>query len=417
MLLGHFSSANIFVSTVLPSKKLICASAVSEVINSVVIHERIITGPAAVAPYHQFYHEYAHMNSLIKLITPGDTILSPKHVFSLLNLARKASLDLLSEDSTVIPVLDNVTGRSLDCALIRRFIATMSVNASYHSPHYWERLFSKGESDYYYSDLSAGVLGANTIAMNAVDGANANRGWYGSEYFSYTAKRSGVTFPPEQTIHEFYAGSLLFRTLFYLLFGELTGCMYRGDSIRAAIVKAILEANRDQRKSFSSIVLEALTDEERRQDDIVNNILGYQSFVVDVPLVAQAVLQQAQDLADVVKITLQVRESKEAKEFRKFCLTVDEAIAKGTRSEVEEALRELSRFGLDLATAVQPDQPRSAQGRQELISFGSPLLSLVPWSARRVATVWRKLRFRHLAFLDELRTVSRSMGVLEKVFQ
>jgi hypothetical protein len=168
-------------------------------------------------------------------------------------------------------------------------------------------------------------------------------------------------------------------------------------------------------RGFSKVVLDALAAEEEKRDEAVNQLLGVASFQVSLPLVAQAVLTRAKNAEEILKVALEMRASKQAERFRAFCKTVDQAIARGNRLEVEQAIRELQEFGLDLARAQFKDTP-TLQGPQELISYGSTLLTTILETAKHpVRSLRGRLGFHSLAFLDTLRSTPRSFGILDSL--
>ena len=123
--------------------------------------------------------------------------------------------------------------------------------------------------------------------------------------------------------------------------------------------------------------LDALAIDEKKRDDVVNNILGFETFELNVPLVAQAVLSKARSPGEVLQIALDVRDSKPAERFREFAFTVDKAIAGGIRREVEQAIRELQSIGLNLAAIMKVSGDEYSPQPQQSIRYGSPLLANV----------------------------------------
>lgn len=224
-----------------------------------------------------------------------------------------------------------------------------------------------------------------------------------------------LLFPKKESIHEFYAASLLFRTFVYLYLSELLGCMYRGDALRAGLAKTIVGSHQRSIPSFSNVVLDALAADQEKRDEAVNQLLGIASFQVRLPPVAQAVLTRAKNAEEILRIALEIRASKQAERFRAFCKTVDQAIARGNRLEVEQAIRELQAFGLDLAKTQLEDTP-TLQGPQELISYGSTLLTTILETAKHpVRSLRGRLRFRSLVFLDTLRSAPRNFAILDRL--
>jgi hypothetical protein len=398
------------VSRILPSKKWIVLNCVAELINALVLHETVMAGPVG----GETWYARDDLSAAMSLIQRPEHVLDDQILFGLLSLSRTRAMDALRANPSLIDPLAHFLPRRVDPDLVRRYIGTMSVNASHQSPHHWERLFADGPTKYYAYDLSVGVLGTNMIALNAIDADNANKYQGNDDYFEYTAKRGGLEFPSEDSIHEFYAASLLFRTVVYLYLSELLGCTYRGDLMRATLAKAILASQPRSRRSFGDVVVAALGAEEEARDDVVNQLLGTEVFRVAIPLVAQAVLSRAKSVADVLKITLEMRNSVEAQRFRAFSHSVDEAIAKGDRREVEAAIRQLQAFGVDLRRATGAVD--TDQRAQEIVIHGSTLLTNIVEAAKRpVRGLLERIRYRHLAFLDTLRSAPRSFGVLDRL--
>lgn len=398
-------------SPVIPNKGEVYTLAVYELINAIVLYEHIFVGPGAESVMY-FRDDLAATKQLLK---NTEDLIDWKSVFALLNLARNQALGILRNSPNIVLTLEAVIGAKLNRELVRHMIEEMTPKASSHSPHYWEKLFANGMDSYYFLDLSYGFLGANTIAMNAIDPSNAGKYWGTDNYFGYTAKRGGVKFP-EKGIHEFYAASLLVRTLFYLFVSDLTGLMYRGDAIRSKLVRSLIKPDERQRKNFAESVIAAVTIDEKERDKIVNEILGYEAFEVKCPLVAKAVLEKAESFEDILKVALDLRNSRAARRFRKFSTTVDEAIRAGKRNEVEKALEELSSLGIKVLLDMKKQNANAPmQVTEELVKHGSPLLrALWPLLRFPIEKVYKKLRYQKFAFLDTIRSLPRVTGPLER---
>lgn len=397
-------------SPVIPKKGEVYTLAVYELINAIILYENIYVGPGA--QHVTFFRD--DLAETQKLLKNAEELLDWESIFSLLNLSRNQALNLLGSNPDIILTLESLVGAKLNHKIVRTIIEKMEPKASYESPHYWEKLFAKGIDSYYFFDLSYGFLGANTIAMNAIDPSNASKRWGGAKYFSYTAKRGSIEFP-EKGIHEFYAASLLIRSLFYIFVSDLTGLTYRGDALRSKVIKSLIKPNEKQRRNFADSVISATTLHEKERDKIVNEILGYDAFEIKCPLVVKAVLEKAESFEDILKVALDLRKSKEAKNFRLFSATVDEAIDKGKRDEVERALDELSFLGIKVLQEIKVDNTNAPlQVTEEIVKYGSPLIyTLWPLLRFPIEKVYKKLRHKKLAFLDTLGTLPRRVGSIE----
>src|SRR3712207_5200704 len=98
--------------------------------------------------------------------------------------------------------------------------------------------------------------------------------------------------------------------------------------------------------------MNTLEIDEQKRDAVINDILGYEAFRIETPPIVKAVLQNAESKEEILKIALDIRESKAACRFRQFCSSVEQAITEGKRKETEKALSELSAYGLQIAAEL-----------------------------------------------------------------
>jgi hypothetical protein len=93
----------------------------------------------------------------------------------------------------------------------------------------------------------------------------------------------------------------------------------------------VIKPDSSRRNNFVEVVIKNLVADEQRRDTVINEVLGYEAFNLHTPLITKAILNKASSVNDILNIALDVRESKSARHFRKFCATVDHAVVEGNR--------------------------------------------------------------------------------------
>jgi hypothetical protein len=390
---------------VLPTRVDVYASALHDLIQAIVLFDEVIVGPGGPT----VWYGRDDLQATQALLTDGSELLSSKLVFALLNLSRHAAIDSLGGDSDTFRALQATTTATLSRASVLSFLDSMTPLHSHHSPH---KLAQVDPLD----DAVWGILGPSRIAMDAIDEDNRGRKFGNNEYFGYLAKRGSVTFPQEN-YEEFFAAALIHRSFFYLYASELLGSTYSADAYRTPIVKSLLSTHASGRDRFAQIVMSAVGNDEARRDEIVNNAFGFDAFSVSTPIVALAVLHKSSRVEDIMPVALEMRSQRSVQDFRAYCHTVDTAIRAGDRSAVEDALRDLSALGVQMAKDIEgQDATDSAMTSiKELASYGSRIVkALWPLLAEPAQKLYKKVRYRRLAFLDDLKSTPRIVPNIER---
>lgn len=118
-------------------------------------------------------------------------------------------------------------------------------------------------------------------------------------------------------------------------------------------------------KVYGDQTLIAVRDAAIAQAQELNSWTGKDYFTVEAPLVFNYVLEKAQTKGDILKVALEVRESREAEYFRKQCKLFDEALIKGDSQSISVMIQEVNE-------AIQ--QLRMKSGSQKLsIDISFPL--------------------------------------------
>lgn len=398
---------------VLPSRTDVYAYAVFQLMDALVLYDDIIVGPGGAGTRYT----RDDVKATQRILKDAAGSFSTKALFGLANLARNAAKEAILSHDGLSDAFQEMTSAELDLAEVARFIDQMVPEFASHSPHYYADLSPEEEEEFCLDNVVWGALGTNRIAMDAIDEDNRGRSWSTDQYFGILAKRRGGLNFPEREYHEFYAAALLIRSFFYLFTCELTGCSYYSDAYRAPLIKALLAGGKRMKKKFAEVVLKDFGEDEIRRDEVLNNALGFDAFKMTTPLVASAVLQKARGLEEVLPIALEVRSSRRATDFRRYCAEVDQAIQRGDRKRVEEAFRDLAAMGIEVVQGIETPKSPSApvQTAKELASYGSPLIKVIwPLLANPVERLYKRIRYRRLAFIHDLRELPRILTPVEK---
>lgn len=215
---------------------------------------------------------------------------------------------------------------------------------------------------------------------------------------------------------EFFAALLLIRTIFYLCWADMHGLIYIGDSYRSPLVRHLLKGS-SVRQSFARNVVAALEQRDDELDRQINTALQVEAFQVTMPMVANAVMARAKNRRECLDIAADMRDSANARRFRKFAASVDEASVSGDRVRVEKALAELSRYGLRMMEDASPKaNSTSLMAVKNLVGHFSPIAAtIIPLIDQPLQWLSKWSRFRKFALLDELSSVPRTDVARQKV--
>ena len=164
---------------------------------------------------------------------------------------------------------------------------------------------------------------------------------------------------------ERFAAHLIYRTHVYLSLADLLGFPARADALRKNLIPA------NPVTGFAGRSTTLVGEAQNTRDDQVNDLLGFEAFKARIPLVLKYVLCRARTPSEVLEITLETRESRPARRFRKYCARVDTAIAEGKRDDVARACAELSSYGVRLEAELpgqRTDGQEAVQAAKDLVS-------------------------------------------------
>lgn len=159
------------------------------------------------------------------------------------------------------------------------------------------------------------------------------------------------------------------------------------------------------------------------RNEKLNAALGVDVFKFRFPVLLTSVLQECSSREDVLRVAIQIRQTKGAVRLREWMSSVHQSISEGDRGAVEKSLKELEEAGFDLqheiskapAPAAAPSD--YAKAGQKVIAHFSPLLGIVVEALLRPAeSLLRAWRTRKFALLSDLREVRANAKEIEKRF-
>lgn len=386
--------------------------ALTTLLEALVLHEVVVAGPdnsVGVA----YFDKSKPLRRANACITESEPMIPLAYRFLLLGVARRQAIDLLDHCGESLVAALDVTGATLDPKWVRRHLVNLRPEAADISPH--------KIADYIYDAHFLDVMWQGLIRKTwaATYGHSASDAMGVHKQFFGDFLRGNVDYPDDNP-DDFFAAHLLFRTVAYLLMAEVVGAAYHADPLRAPVVRAISAASSTP-TSFATTVVRRVEQEEAAKDAAVNADLGYEAFSVPVPIVAHAVLSKVQRRDQILDAAVDLRESKAAIRFRRYCANVDEALAAGDRTKVELALQDLAKAGVAFGDAVTVESESGAwdaTSAKELVALKSPLaaalVGALRYPADRVVGAWRHRRY---ALLDELRSPPRITHNLGKRFE
>ncbi|MDP9164500.1 MAG: hypothetical protein M3O32_00230 [Actinomycetota bacterium] len=326
--------------------------------------------------------------------------------FWLSSMARTWALEAL-RDKALTEVMRSLSGGDYTEDALRREVECITVAGSTRSIH---KILSSLEDDGFYYDTMAASL------QQRLDYAT-----YGSTAAEVRDEADNAINIAEESWRgaigpdSFFAAHILVRTAFYLLAADHMGVTYRGDALRRPLVAHLLGA-RDDRPSFAEMLVRAVEDQELAQDVKINRALKTETFGVSFPLVANAVVQRASNRGECLDIALEMRDGRHARRFRNFTRTVDQAMAEGNRHEVEQALKDLARYGVRLSEEIMPSRSIDVIGARDLIAYASPLAGLLmPLLKAPADWALRRMQRPRFALLDDIRKSPRNDAVLARI--
>jgi len=165
--------------------------------------------------------------------------------------------------------------------------------------------------------------------------------------------------------------------------------------------------NDDRSYSFAETILEKVEDVVDQKIHVSNEYLK-DYFTLDVPIIFNHVITKARTRSDIIGVAMELRETKEARAFRRQLTLLDEAAAVDAGKLVREIIDEI-------------DDKIKALGKK----LGQPTLDLqiafppsISLNFGHIANIVHR-RKRHLVFIQQLyewgtqaRTIRREMGKL-----
>lgn len=382
----------------IPENRRIVTDSLTSLIEALVLYDRIIVGGRRVL---EVPGQGGLLGLGISLEAPGE--LAPDTRFWLMSAARREALRALDDTPEICAALE------IDAGHLKTQLLHLTVRKPDSSLHQIQRYVA--DDSFYYSDLSSrleshldlGATGRNSAELDA-------------ELTAGTAIRGNDHVPRGQRLKAFFAASILYRAMYYTILADYLGHTYIGDGLRSAVLKVILGAT-PRRRPFADLLIRETELLENRRDHDINTALRFEAFPLSLPLVANAVLTRATTRRECITIALDIRESTQARRFRRFCAEVDEALLNGDRPTVERALKELRRYGISLSDSITGGTTKDAEtGVKELVTYASPLAGAL-FSAFRapVADIARQLQNRRFALLEELKASQRGTVARDRI--
>ncbi|MFJ2191862.1 hypothetical protein ACIOJE_28655 [Kitasatospora sp. NPDC087861] len=368
--------------------------AVAEFVNAAVLYEEILTGPEGG---RVLYADpmVAEVQRIARTVTEKT---SWDEVFAVLALAKATAVEA-ADSQGMIEKIGALLEVPLEGDNVLRHLREIELEVAGGTGHKYGII---DERVYYPSTVDN-----LTNSQAAVTRIDPNDRFLDSDWLPHGTDR--VPCGPE-----FFASHLIYRTRVYLLLADLIGCPYGADALRSELVQT------PQNRGFAERVATLVGDAENARDRQTNEMLGYEAFKIRIPLVLKNVLSRATRPSEVLEITLETRDSRSARRFRKYCARVDSAIAEGKRDDVARACTELSAYGVrfEAELSEQSSMRGSAmQAAKELISVGSPLLgALLPGLGLAAGKTNRWFRGRKFAFVEQLASTPRNLSEIEQEF-
>ncbi|WP_344547028.1 hypothetical protein [Actinomadura fulvescens] len=383
-----------------PARPRLMMLAVAELVNAFVLYEQVLTGPEAgtnsytreVGPGGVSRGSYSRiLGDAAGVIEVATEKMAWPEVLALLGLARATSMAAVrgqgqinafngqSQVDTVSVLLDLPLDPDRVFAALERLTPRVAVQ----SPH---KMYAIARDRNYYPRNFATLL--------------------------LTRSRTEVTSPGESP--ERFAAQLIYRTQVYSLLADMLGCPYSADALRTELVKP------RRSSGFAERVAVLVGDAEAEGDHQINRMLGYEAFKVRIPLVLKYVLGRASRPGEVLEITLETRDSRQARRFREYCARVDAAIAEGKRADVVRACQELSAYGVRFESELAEGRTTRDQmvgAAKDLVSIGSPMIgALIPGAAVASSLVGGWVRRRRYALIEQMVNAPRTLNDIEQEF-
>jgi hypothetical protein len=389
------------------SRPRLVADALATVLEGLVIQNTILVGPDCYDAI-RYLNVAAPLQRAFSVIERVERLLNSEQRFIILGLARARALEILEADPEFLRSLEAAVGHQLDQGAVLTYlrelqppIADVSAAAV---PFYIDN------PDHFFGWMAADLMMANHFATYGTTDDEAVEYRAGHQFVVTSTK----LFFPRTYRREFFAAHVLFRAVAYLLTADILNCSYRGDGLRSVLLRGVV-GSVPMRQAFAGAVLSRLEERERDHDELINGALQFEAFRVPVPLVANAVLRRAERRDQLLDIAMDIRESREARRFRRYASSVDAAISEGDRERVEKSIRDLERWGLRLAESLASStQEFDVQAYREIVAFGSPLAAaLLSVATVPIGFLRGRLRSRRFALLDELSGPPRGGSYLE----
>jgi hypothetical protein len=204
--------------------------------------------------------------------------------------------------------------------------------------------------------------------------------------------------------------------VFYLMCSQVLGIPYKPCILRAPFIAQVIKDKFDSRKFNAADIIIALLEKSREEaiQEYFEKVLELNMIEVNIPCILSAVLRNSTSLSDVIPLTIQLRESREAKAFRQWCNNLTQIIQQGDLAKIAEAIKEVK----DLVTSWNKFLGLT-RGDNVDVSLGwGPASVSIPFSLPRL--LQRPIHFkRHLSFLHRIYSISlktaRSSEYIDRV--
>ncbi|MES9604648.1 hypothetical protein [Actinomadura sp. NPDC000929] len=382
-----------------PARPRLMMLAVAELVNAFVLYERVLTGPeAGTSSYTQTVgpggaSRAAHAQILgdaAGVIRVATEKMTWPEVLAVLGLAKATCLATVggqghtgANGQSQVEVVSGLLGLPLEPDLVLAALERLTPHVAHQSPH--KMRWIARDRDFYPRNFATLLLARSQTEVTSTDGT------------------------PER-----FAAQLIYRAQVYSLLADMLGCPYSADALRAELVEPRGPSG------FAERAAVLIGDAEAETDHQINQVLGYEAFKIRIPLVLRYVLSRASRPAEVLEITLEIRDSRQARRFREYCARVDAAIAEGKRADVVRACKELSAYGVRFESELAGSRPNRDQmvgAAKDLVSIGSPVIgALIPGAAIAGSLVGGWVRRRRYALIERMIGAPRTLNAIEHEF-
>ena len=206
-------------------------------------------------------------------------------------------------------------------------------------------------------------------------------------------------------------------TSFYLACSQLLGVPYKPSIIRSQILGEVLEKDFTSKNYNAAEISIKLLEKSREEvaDEYLSKLLELNIIETKIPLILSFILKEANNPNDIIPITMQIRNSKNAKAFRSWCNNFSEEIMNGNLKNIFNHYKDLDKITKDMHKYMGIEKEESISLK---LGWG-PIEHKKTFSLPEIIN--KPIYFkRHLLFLGNLykniMSVSKIYPLLNKVF-